>query len=141
MISRSIYNRNIDTAYTYDIPIERGFHQLSNGIRHVMPSTDRRLELKAKDIDGSDRLCINGPSEPGRLTDGCVCQWVKDAARYTPGNNSLLGSNTRPFEVVGTLTIFCVLSFKVSLNGSVLIALGLGSKFTTSLFIIIWHEQ
>jgi len=32
-----------------------------------MPSTDRRLELKAKDIDGSDRL-----------TDGCVCQWVKE---------------------------------------------------------------
>jgi len=32
-----------------------------------MPSTDRRLELKAKDIDGSD--C---------LTAGCVCQWVKD---------------------------------------------------------------
>jgi len=23
------------------------------------------------------RLCINGPSEPGRLTDVCVCQWVK----------------------------------------------------------------
>ena len=31
-----------------------------------MPSTDRRLELKAKDIDGSDRL-----------TAGCVCEWVK----------------------------------------------------------------
>jgi len=31
-----------------------------------MPCTDRRLELKAKDIDGSDRL-----------TAGCVCQWVK----------------------------------------------------------------
>ena len=30
-----------------------------------MPSTDRRLELKAKDIDGSD--C---------LTAGCICQWV-----------------------------------------------------------------
>jgi len=45
----------------YDIPIERGFHQLSNGIRHVLPSTDRSLELKAKDIDGSDRL-----------TAGCV---------------------------------------------------------------------
>ena len=42
------------------------FHQLSNGKRHVMPSTDRRLELKAKDIDGSDRL-----------TAGCICQWVK----------------------------------------------------------------
>jgi hypothetical protein len=61
MISRSIYNLNIDTVYTYDIPIERVFHQLSNGVRHVMPSTDRRLELKAKDIDGSDRL-----------TAGCV---------------------------------------------------------------------
>jgi len=23
------------------------------------------------------RLCINGPSEPGRLRDVCVCQWVK----------------------------------------------------------------
>jgi hypothetical protein len=32
-----------------------------------MPSTDRRLELKAKDIDGSDRL-----------TAGCVCQWVNN---------------------------------------------------------------
>jgi len=34
-----------------------------------MPSTDRRLELKAKDIDGSDRL-----------TAGCVCQWVNGMA-------------------------------------------------------------
>ena len=32
-----------------------------------MPSTDIRLELKAKDIDGSDRL-----------TAGCVCQWVNE---------------------------------------------------------------
>jgi hypothetical protein len=61
MISRSIYNLNIDTVYTYDITIERAFLQLSNGIRHVLPSTDRRLELKAKDIDGSDLL-----------TAGCV---------------------------------------------------------------------
>jgi len=30
-----------------------------------MSSTERRLELKAKDINGSDRL-----------TAGCVCQWV-----------------------------------------------------------------
>ena len=35
-----------------------------------MPSTDRRLELKAKDINGSDRL-----------TAGCVCQWVKRFSR------------------------------------------------------------
>jgi hypothetical protein len=45
----------------YDIPIDSAFPQLSKGIRHVMPSTDRRLELKAKDIDGSDSL-----------TAGCV---------------------------------------------------------------------
>jgi hypothetical protein len=63
--SKSIYNLKIDTIYTYDIPIYRLFLQLSNGIRHVMPSTDRKLELKAEDIDGSDRL-----------TAGCVCQGV-----------------------------------------------------------------
>jgi hypothetical protein len=45
----------------YDIPFDRSFLQLSNGIRYVIPSTDRKLELKAKDIDGSDRL-----------TAGCV---------------------------------------------------------------------
>jgi len=28
----------------YDMAIERVFHLLSNGIRHVMPSTERRLE-------------------------------------------------------------------------------------------------
>src|SRR5215475_187855 len=49
---------------------KRAFYQLSNGKRHVMPSTDRRLELKAKDIDGSD--C---------LTAGCVCQWVKYSSK------------------------------------------------------------
>ena len=53
MISRSIYNLKIETIYMYDIPFDRSFLQLSNGIRHVMPSTDRKLELKAKDIDGS----------------------------------------------------------------------------------------
>jgi len=66
------------------------------------------------------------------VTQPPLTSLVKDAARYMPGNNSLLGSNPRPFEVVGTLTIFCVLSFEVSLHGSVLIALGLGSKFTTT---------
>ena len=29
----------------YGIPFGRSFLQLSNGIRHVMPSTDRKLEL------------------------------------------------------------------------------------------------
>ena len=45
---RSIYNLNIDTISTYDIPLDRSFLKLWNGIRHIMPSTDRRLELKEK---------------------------------------------------------------------------------------------
>jgi len=32
----------------YDIPFDRSFLQLSNGVKHVMPSTDRKLELTAK---------------------------------------------------------------------------------------------
>jgi len=48
VISRSIYNLKIDTIYMYDVPFDRSFLQLSNGIRHVMPSTDRKLELTAK---------------------------------------------------------------------------------------------
>jgi hypothetical protein len=31
-----------------DIPFDRSVLQLSNGIRHLMPSTDRKLELTAK---------------------------------------------------------------------------------------------
>ena len=29
-------------------------------------------------IASHSRLYVNGPSEPGRLRDVCVCQWVKD---------------------------------------------------------------
>jgi hypothetical protein len=32
----------------YDVPFDRSFLQLSNGIRHVMPSTDPKPELTAK---------------------------------------------------------------------------------------------
>jgi hypothetical protein len=32
----------------YDIPFYRSFLQLSNGIRHIIPSTDTKLELTAK---------------------------------------------------------------------------------------------
>jgi hypothetical protein len=32
----------------YDMPFDRSFLQLSNGIRHVMPSTDPKPELTAK---------------------------------------------------------------------------------------------
>jgi hypothetical protein len=31
-----------------DIPFDRSIRQLSNSIRHVMPSTDRKLELTAQ---------------------------------------------------------------------------------------------
>jgi hypothetical protein len=48
MVSRSIYNLKIDTIYMYDIPFDRSFLQLSNVIRHVMPSTDTKPELTAK---------------------------------------------------------------------------------------------
>jgi len=51
----------------YDIPFDRSFLQLSNGIRHVMPSTDK-ARINSKGIDGSERL-----------TDDCVFQWVKEA--------------------------------------------------------------
>jgi len=41
-----------------------------------MPSTDRKLELQAKDIDVSTvsqpAVCVYRLGEPGRLTDGCV---------------------------------------------------------------------
>jgi hypothetical protein len=47
-----------------DIPFDRSFLQLSNGIRHVMPSTDK-ARINSKCIDGS-----------ARLTAGCICQWV-----------------------------------------------------------------
>jgi hypothetical protein len=32
----------------YDIPFDKSFLQLLNGIRHVMPSTDTKPELTAK---------------------------------------------------------------------------------------------
>jgi hypothetical protein len=48
MVSRSIYNLKIDKIYMYDIPFDRSFLQLLNGIRHIMPSTDPKPELIAK---------------------------------------------------------------------------------------------
>jgi hypothetical protein len=48
-----------------DIQFDRSILQLSNGIRHIMPSTDRMLKLTAKHRWLS------------RLTAGCVFQWVK----------------------------------------------------------------
>ena len=68
VISRSIYNLKIDTIYMYDIPFDRSFLQLSNGIRHVMPSTDRKLQLTAKTSMAQPvsqpALCCNGLKLP-----------------------------------------------------------------------------
>jgi hypothetical protein len=72
------------------------------------------------------------------VTQTLLMALVREDARYTPGNNSLLGSKPVPLEGVGTLAMISVLALKVSLHGSVLFAVGLGSKFTiTSSFIII----
>jgi len=70
VISRSIYNLKIDTIYMYDIPLDRSFLQLSNGIRHVMPSTDK-ARINSKGIDGSKHL-----------TDDCALQWVKECSTF-----------------------------------------------------------
>jgi hypothetical protein len=48
MVSRSIYNLKIDTIYMYEIPFDRTFLQLSNGVRHVMLSIDTKPDLTAK---------------------------------------------------------------------------------------------
>ena len=111
MISRSIYNLRIDTIYMYDIPLDRSFLQLSNGIRHVMPSTDRKLELKAKDIDdidGSDRL-----------TAGCVLTdlaspAVSQTAVYTNGLtfNLLTTTIVAPPSITSKWQMWFNLAFK-----------------------------
>jgi hypothetical protein len=50
-----------------DIPFNRSILQLSNGIRHVMPSTDRKLELTAKasmaQPVSQPAVCSNGRGE------------------------------------------------------------------------------
>ena len=72
MKSRSTYNLKIDTISTYDIPLDRSFLKLWNGIRHVMPSTDIRLELKEK------------TSMAQNAWQACVCQWVNMNININP---------------------------------------------------------
>jgi hypothetical protein len=68
MISRSIYNLKIDTICMCDIPFDRSILQLSNGIRHVTPSTDRKLELTAK------RPCTKKPQNTRVLIIALFCR-------------------------------------------------------------------
>jgi hypothetical protein len=72
IISRSIYNLKIDTICMCDIPFDRSILQLSNGIRHVMPSTDRTLELTAK---ASMALPV---SQPALCSNGLI--WLEITA-------------------------------------------------------------
>jgi hypothetical protein len=81
MVSRSIYNLKIDTIYMYDIPFDRSVLQLSNGIRHVMPSTDTKPELTAK------ALMAQPVSQPAVYANA-LNAWVCD--RLLPG---IVGSN------------------------------------------------
>jgi len=55
----------------YDIPFNRSFLQLSNGIRHVMPSTDRKLELTAK------ASMAQPISQPAVCSNGLSHRWLQ----------------------------------------------------------------
>jgi len=61
----------------YDIPFDRSFLQLSNGIRHVTPSTDRKLELTAKALMAQPisqpAVCSNGLSNIRYYN----CNWTR----------------------------------------------------------------
>jgi hypothetical protein len=80
MISRSIYNLKIDTSCMCDISFDRSILQLSNGIRHVMPSTDRKLGLTAKasmaQPVSQPAVCSNG------LIRGLSCPSVYCHTKY-----------------------------------------------------------
>jgi hypothetical protein len=78
-----------------------------------MPSTDRRLKLKAKDIDGSDRPAAGCVCEwiwlAGHLRDGCVCQWVKQER----SDNVTMSS---PLLMI--MFVFVNVSFNINLYGN-----------------------
>jgi hypothetical protein len=51
----------------YDIPFDRSFLHLSNGIRHVMPSTDPKPELTA------NASMAYPVSQPAVYANGLMC--------------------------------------------------------------------
>jgi hypothetical protein len=73
----------------YDIPFDRSFLQLSNGIRHVMPSTDTKPELTVK---------------------ASIAQPVSQPAVYASGLIS--------YVILNFLDLNICLSFTLILNGS-----------------------
>jgi len=87
----------------YDIPFDRSFLQLSNGIRHVMPSTDRKLELTAKlsmaQPVSQPAVCSNGLTIPGQtLNSTHSWPWnYMEMNRQLPAAAALLSVNTTPW--------------------------------------------
>jgi hypothetical protein len=67
----------------YDIPFNRLFLQLSNGIRHVMPSTDTKPELTAK---GSMAQPV---SQPAVYANGLMAYLGKTVLHYTLNQRSI----------------------------------------------------
>jgi hypothetical protein len=76
MVSRSIYNLKIDTIYMYHKPFDRSFLQLSNGMRHVMPSTDTKPELTAK------ASMAQPVSQPAVYANGLIHMYSKKKTVY-----------------------------------------------------------
>jgi hypothetical protein len=142
MISRSIYNLKIDTISMYHTLIDSLFLQLSNGIRHVMPSTDRRLKLKAKDIDGSDRPAAGCVCEwiwlAGCLRDGCVCQWVNGFKSSRA--KKFFSSQKRPDQLWTHPTSYSMHTKVLPLNDKKPSGTGYtGSRCHMGRFVIILH--
>ena len=83
---KSIYNLKIDTISTYDTPLDRSFLKLWNGIRHVMPSTDRRLELKEKTSMAQNAwqafVYANGLTT-GERSEKCIVRRFRHCANVT----------------------------------------------------------
>jgi hypothetical protein len=62
----------------YDIPFDRSFLQLSNCIRHVMPSTDTKPELTAK---ASMAQPVSQPAVYSNALTGSLCAFRMKAQR------------------------------------------------------------
>ena len=67
-------------------------------------------------IPSHSRLYINGPSDPGRPTGGCVCQWVNEQQCDNDGPSPM-------FSWPGSSRFLSVLSNEISIEGTTLVML------------------
>jgi hypothetical protein len=70
----------------YDIPFDRSFLQLSNGIRRVMPSTDTKPELTA------EASMAQPVSQPALYANGLI-QMLKSVLLKCKKKNTKIHSN------------------------------------------------